>query len=386
MRPAAADRHVRAFDGLRGIAIALVLLRHLGEDLPARRLGGMVDAALNAGWLGVDVFFVLSGFLITGILLDARGDEAQPSEGYFQRFYARRALRIFPLYYLFLAVTIFIARPPMPHGTWWYWSYVSNVLIARHGWPEGFWETGHLWSLAVEEQFYLVWPAIIAWTPRRRLPVLCVAIIVSAIAMRIALIHQSAALGAYVLTPARADTLAVGATLAIALRSGARVKAAIARGSPMIAVAAIVVLAVLFATHRLDHRLTIGGLVLGSLATTLLTAACIGRIETTAWLRRMLEWRLLVSFGTYSYAIYLVQLPLRGGIDYWLGARFAAWPATIGVGAEAMLLAGGSWCIAWASWRLIERPILSLKRYVPMPRLTDARVGMIGSTGLGTTM
>src|SRR5579863_9160491 len=234
MRPAAADRHVRAYDGLRGIAIVLVLLRHLGEDLPARRLGGVVDAALNAGWLGVDVFFVLSGFLITGILLDARGDEAQPSEGYFLRFYARRALRIFPLYYLFLAVTIFIARPPMPHGTWWYWSYTSNVLIARHGWPEGLWETGHLWSLAVEEQFYLVWPAIIAWTPRRRLPVLCVAIIVGAIAVRIALIHQGAALGAYVLTPARADTLAVGAALAIALRSGPRVKDAIVRAAPIV--------------------------------------------------------------------------------------------------------------------------------------------------------
>src|SRR5215475_2056891 len=108
MQPAAADRHVRAFDGLRGIAIVLVLLRHVGEDLPARRLGGVVDAALSAGWLGVDVFFVLSGFLITGILLDARGDAAAPADGYFRRFYARRALRIFPLYYLFLAVTILI--------------------------------------------------------------------------------------------------------------------------------------------------------------------------------------------------------------------------------------------------------------------------------------
>src|SRR5262249_33425960 len=215
MQPAAADRHVRAFDGLRGIAILLVLLRHVGEDLPGRRLGGLVDAALNAGWLGVDVFFVLSGFLITGILLDARGDEAQPTPGYFRRFYARRALRIFPIYYLFLVIT-------RPSGMWWYVSYASNVLIARHGWPDGLLETGHPWSLAVEEQFYLVWPAIIAWTPRRWLAGLCVAVIGAAIAMRVLLIHQGAALAAYVLTPARADTLAIGATLAIALRSGPR--------------------------------------------------------------------------------------------------------------------------------------------------------------------
>jgi len=326
-RPTGAPQHVRAFDGLRGIAIILVLLRHVGEDSPARRVGGVVAAALNAGWLGVDVFFVLSGFLITGILLDARGDGAQPADGYFRRFYARRALRIFPAYYLFLAVVVLIGRPPMPHGAWWYWSYLPNVLIARHGWPDGTWDTGHLWSLAVEEQFYLVWPAIIAWTPRRRLPVLCLAVIVAAVALRVVLLP---ALAAYVLTPARADTLAVGAVLAIALRSGPRARDAVARAAPTIGVITAAVLGALFVTHRLDHRLTVGGLVLGSVAATLATAACIGRIGK-GWIRRALEWGPLVSFGKYSYAIYLVQLPLRGAIDYCLSAQLAAWPAMLGV-------------------------------------------------------
>jgi peptidoglycan/LPS O-acetylase OafA/YrhL len=345
----------------------LVVLRHVGEDGPARRVGGVVAAALNAGWLGVDVFFVLSGFLITGILLDARGDAAQPARGYFQRFYARRALRIFPAYYLFLAAVILIGRPPMPHGSWWYWSYLPNVLIARHGWPDGTWDTGHLWSLAVEEQFYLVWPAIIAWTPRRRLPAFCLVVIVAAVALRVVLLQHGAGLAAYVLTPARADTLAVGAALAIALRSGPRARAAFGRVAPTIGAAAVAVLGALFVTHQLDHRLTTGGLVLGSLAATLVTAACIGRIGSPGWTRQVLEWGPLVSFGTYSYAIYLVQLPLRGAIDYWFGGQFAAWPAVLGVGVEAVLLGGGSWCVAWVSWRLIERPILSLKRYVPMP-------------------
>jgi peptidoglycan/LPS O-acetylase OafA/YrhL len=366
-RPTATDRHVRAFDGLRGIAIVLVLLRHVGEDGPARRVGGVVAAALNTGWLGVDVFFVLSGFLITGILLDARGDAARPADGYFRRFYARRALRIFPAYYLFLAVVLTLGRPPMPHGTWWYWSYLSNALIARHGWPDGTWDTGHLWSLAVEEQFYLVWPAIIAWTPRQRLPALCLAVIVAAVVLRVVLIHQGAALAAYVLTPARADTLAVGAALAIALRGGPRARAAIAQLAPTVGAAAVAVLGALFVTHRLDHRLTVGGLVLGSLAATLAIAACIGRIGSGGWIRRVLEWGPLVSFGTYSYAIYLVQLPLRGAIDYWLGGHLATQPAMLGVGIEAVVLAGGSWCIACVSWRLVERPILSLKRLVPMP-------------------
>jgi peptidoglycan/LPS O-acetylase OafA/YrhL len=229
-----------------------------------------------------------------------------------------------------------------------------------------------LWSLAVEEQFYLVWPAIIAWTPRRRLPALCLAVIVAAVALRVVLLHQGAGLAAYVLTPARADTLAVGAVLAIALRSGPRARDAVARAAPTIGVITAAVLGALFVTHRLDHRLTVGGLVLGSVAAPLATAACIGRIGSKGWIRRALEWGPLVSFGTYSYAIYLVQLPLRGGIDYWLSGQLAAWPAMLGVGIETVLLGGGSWCIAWVSWRLVERPILSLKKYVPMPSAATA--------------
>jgi peptidoglycan/LPS O-acetylase OafA/YrhL len=362
-----ADRHVRAYDGLRGIAILLVLLRHLGEDGPASRVGGVFEAALKTGWLGVDVFFVLSGFLITGILVDARGEAAQPPPGYFRSFYARRALRIFPAYYLFLAVVVFIGRPSLSHGSWWYWSYLSNALIAWHGWPDGTWDTGHLWSLAVEEQFYLVWPTIIALTPRRGLPSVCLLCVLAAIALRFLLILRGYALAAYVLTPARADTLAIGAVLAIALRAGPRIRDAVAHSAPPIGMLALCMLAVLFATHGLDHRLSYGGLVVGSLATTLATASCIARIGNGGRLRRALEWAPLVSFGTYSYAVYLVQLPIRGAIDFWLGPRLTTWPAMLGVATEAALLGGGSWCMAWTSWRLFERPILSLKRFVPMP-------------------
>ena len=360
-------RHVRALDGLRGLAIVLVILRHVGEDGPARRVGGLISATLQSGWLGVDVFFVLSGYLITGILLDARGDADRPTDGYFRHFYARRALRIFPAYYLFLAVVVLIGRPPMPHGTAWYWTYLTNVLIARYGWPAGTWETGHLWSLAVEEQFYLVWPAIIAWTPRRRLPALCIGVILSAVALRAVLVHQGAALAAYVLTPPRADTLVLGAALALALRSGPRARDAVKRAAPAIGSVALGALGVLFVTHSLDHRLSFGGLVIGSAAAAIATAACIAQIGGGR-IRQVFEWGPLVSFGTYSYTIYLVQLPLRGALDYWLGDRLATWAPLPAVAAEGVLLAGASWGIAWVSWRLVERPILALKRYVPMPR------------------
>jgi peptidoglycan/LPS O-acetylase OafA/YrhL len=355
-RHASKHQHVRALDGLRGLAILLVLMRHVGEDAPAQRVGGVLHAALQSGWLGVDVFFVLSGFLITGILLDSRGP------GYFRNFYTRRALRIFPAYYMFLAIS--------PVGAWWYWTYLSNVMIARHGWPTGTWDMGHLWSLSVEEQFYLVWPAIIAWTPRRRLPVLCLTVILSAIALRAMLLHQGAALSAYVLTPARADTLVLGALLAIALRD-VQMRETVRRQTSLIGVLALGALSVLFVTHQLDHRLSFGGLVLGSVAATLATAACIVRISDGGRIRRIFEWAPLVSFGSYSYAIYLVQLPLRGGLDYWWGARLATMPPLVATAVEGVLLTGASWCVAWVSWRLLEQPILSLKRLAPMPRYTD---------------
>jgi len=140
------------------------------------------------------------------------------------------------------------------------------------------------------------------------------------------------------------------------------------RAAPAIGWTALGALAVLFVTHGLDHRLSTGGLLFGSMAAMLVTAACISRIAHRGRIRRVLEWGPLVSFGTYSYTIYLVQLPMRDALDHWLGGRFATWAPMLGVGVELALLVCASWYIAWVSWLLVEQPLLSLKRYVPMPR------------------
>ena len=151
--------HLPALDGLRGLAILLVLLRHFTEGAELRsKSGRWLAAALDAGWIGVDLFFVLSGFLITGILLEARR-----SQHYFRNFYVRRTLRIFPLYYGVLAVIFGIAPwlgwlvpevGPEEHSQAWLWAYGTNIIMSWTGSPllkHGWLNLNHFWSLAVEE-------------------------------------------------------------------------------------------------------------------------------------------------------------------------------------------------------------------------------------------
>src|SRR5437899_698335 len=174
-------------DGLRGVAILLVILNHaIAWPLqPATtRVDAVVGVVAYAGWMGVDLFFVLSGFLISGILLDTRG---QP--GWWPNFIARRALRIFPLYYGALTV-LFVLLPclvrcsntelvTLQENQRWYWTYTVNLLAAlTHGRGTPLY-TAHLWSLSIEEQFYLIWPLIVwACRPRTLLRVAGLAVLV----------------------------------------------------------------------------------------------------------------------------------------------------------------------------------------------------------------
>lgn len=168
-----------ALEGLRGLAILLVVLYHNFNFFPY----------FNYGWLGVDLFFVLSGFLITDILFNTIN-----TQNYFKNFYARRTLRIFPLYYLSLLLFLIIlpALPGFPldmsyyqKNQWWFWTYLQNwTLIFRYNPSSN--ALNHFWSLAVEEQYYLLWPFVIAWIKRpKRLLLFCLVALVAVIAARL---------------------------------------------------------------------------------------------------------------------------------------------------------------------------------------------------------
>src|ERR1041384_7611763 len=215
---AAPSRHIYpALDGLRGVAVLVVMLHNLTileqrDSLPAR----LWVFATDSGWIGVLLFFVLSGFLITGILLDERG-----APRFFRDFYLRLVLRIFPLYYLVLIVR-FAVMPWLVPGAGvplevalGYWLYVSNWTELYLQGVNGF---GQRWSLAVEEQFYLAWPLAVARLGARGLIWVCAALIALSAAARLVIVVCSLdRRWLYLSTVTRADALAFGALVAIAL-------------------------------------------------------------------------------------------------------------------------------------------------------------------------
>jgi peptidoglycan/LPS O-acetylase OafA/YrhL len=373
--------HIPALDGIRGIAILLVILRHASAgDVPTGTVAGVIHAVMRAGWIGVDVFFVLSGFLITGILLDSKG-----YPGYLTSFFGRRVLRIFPLYFGFLAVLFLVfpftalATSPeyvtLRHYQAWYWLYASNVLIALHGDGASGLHLGHTWSLAVEEQFYLLWPLVVMLAPRRRIGAICLALAGVAGVLRVALVF---ALGwgsdwGYMMMPARMDALLLGGALAFALREPALRRRIPSLRPGMVALAAALLVTLLFAVRPAgasnDPYVQVLGYPLLALGATGLLAFTI-LAPADSRLVGALSHPLLRTFGKYSYAVYLLHFPLLLVILRWLPP--SALPLVAGHPlAELLVLvvetAGVGLAAAMVSWRLLEQPFLSLKRYVPRP-------------------
>src|SRR6516162_10219634 len=169
----------------------MVMFRHYGALLDARSLPLHIMRTVSMfGWTGVDLFFVLSGFLITGILLDSR-----EAPNYFSAFYARRVLRIFPVYYFSLLVMYFLVMPHFAEArtgestlkTFGYIFYLQNWFM-----PVGF--MAHYWSLAVEEQFYLMWPMVVFLFPRHRILPIALGVSVGSTVLRLTLLAMNAPL------------------------------------------------------------------------------------------------------------------------------------------------------------------------------------------------
>lgn len=373
MTSAAEETRVPALDGVRGIAILLVMAHHFAQHLlPRHPIDQVVLSVTRAGWIGVDLFFVLSGFLITGILYDTR-----QARNYFRSFYARRILRIFPLYYAALAVMFVLPRlvgiDVLDHTNshWpWYWLYVSNVLTATDGWNSRF--VAHFWSLAIEEQFYLVWPLLVFLLPRRWLLGLCGGMIVVAAVMRGLLYDAGAGTTAnFTFTLTRADALAMGAGVALLMRSP-RGPAYLRRLAPWVCGFALPAAVIaLWSSGGVAWDMwgppgQVGGYTIIALASAAVVAWSVTS-PGQAPLNRFFGSRSLGFLGKYSYAMYVIHMPVDTALRF-LDLHVLRIGGTLGIVTPALvvtsILAGAITVgLALVSWHLVESPFLRLKRH-----------------------
>jgi len=356
--------YIPELDGIRAIAVLMVVMMHVlaPDDQSSKALLTVAPRVLTGfighGWLGVDLFFVLSGFLITGILLDTR-----ESPHYLRNFYGRRALRILPLYFLCIAV---MACFYPGNGAYFLLSLVFLANMAGLfgvSIPHG---PGVFWSLAIEEHFYLIWPWLVRALSRRALVFACASIIVAEPILRAVFVAR----GTDVYNPSwfRFDGLASGALLAIWFRSpwASRRRSLLAAGLCLATAVAITLAGLPFGILQK----TVAGMSLRYNQATLVY--CAGMLLAIswrgAWLTASLRWGFARLTGDLSYCLYLIHLSIIDGymvvFRHYVPSGFT-FPQLL---LRAIVVLGASYGLALLSRRFLERPILSLKRF-----LTDVR-------------
>ncbi len=366
---------VPALDGVRGVALSLVVIYHVrafGHVEAKSTLELAFSRIVQEAWVGVDLFFVLSGFLITNILLRAKG-----TEHYYRNFIMRRVLRIFPLYYLFVAL-FFVVLPrvfpwhlelaKLPGLQAWYWFYVPNVRIFLHGdWDALYAE--HCWSLAIEEQFYLVWPLVVALLSRRALVWVSALGTIFSLVFRIVLAINGAGWAKLiVLTPAHLDGVMIGSILAAYEPMLTKVPE---RGRRILLAVGGIGLALLIASRLLPVPYLMKLFALSITGWSVTFAAFVGLVamaSETSWLGRVMSLRPLRWIGTYSYGLYLLHEPIFRELGARLptvnGPAWRQWLLIAGLGIPA------SAALAWLVFHGYEKQFLALKRYFPTGKRT----------------
>lgn len=352
--------HIPSLDGIRGFAIILVLLFHCFPYI----------SIFKMGWIGVDLFFVLSGFLITGILVDT-----VERKHYYKNFILKRVLRIFPLYYFSLAIFLFVLPMLGPsmfssldlgftytHQAW-YWLYASNWLLSlNEGWNHGA-GINHFWSLSIEEQFYLLWPLFILIFRKRNLLSLCGLIVCLSILIRLILFISHISYPAlYMLTITRADSLSIGGCIAIMIRQDWGIKL-FKRITPYIAgVVLVIILVGVYISGSANPYTPFFGTFGYSLLDIFFGCIIILGLSDFFFFKRLFSSRILRFWGKYSYSMYIFHHPIE---VYLFSTSIQFIPNKMAnnllISIISVLL---TIVISLITWHAFEERFLRLKKYI----------------------
>jgi peptidoglycan/LPS O-acetylase OafA/YrhL len=377
--PMLQEQRIPSLDGLRGLAAVMVLIGHCSALAIEQSLWFWLPFSFS--WLGVELFFVLSGFLITAILLEQLG-----KAHYFTNFYGRRLLRTVPLYYVLQTLLVFVLPPLVlnsemlglvagwRHRAPWYYAFMANALAFRYGdFPHD--PLDITWSLSVEEQFYAFWPLVIILITRgealKRLGWLLLAVV----GLRVTLVfHGWSPHEINMFTPARLDSLVIGGMIAV-LRQRGRLTVDLKKKCKWIMVGAAILWCVIRAPDSPLHPYTewlepfdvtrralyypLMGVFFGGLIVLCITSS-------QSWFVRMLESRVFVTLGLWSYGIFLTH----NSINYLLQS-YRLSERLVGAGSAApfvhiFLTLIFSILSAALCHYVIEKPFLRLKRYLPL--------------------
>ncbi len=369
--------YIKGFDGLRAIAVLWVMFGHISPSLNWPVTAGyqkLVVLFANTGWIGVQLFFVLSGFLITGILL---AKKSQPH--LLRNFYIRRSLRIFPIYYLFLFF-FFILLPffnialdwtnGAVENQIWYWTYLQN--FARPFTESG--ALAPLWSLAIEEQYYLLWPLLTLKLKPKQLVYVCIFMVVSAPIFRYVLFYDVLNLfddagvaksATYNFTFARWDAIAFGSLLAVLINQQKVPKLLIEHAGKLLLVTLFIIL-VNIAIFKNFSAINSGVSLLNQTLAGILFVLLVYWVEGGASLRlvNVLESAFFRYIGKYSYSIYLFHLPITvAWLEFYkpdfseLGAELT----TLHLLFHFVLVLTATFALSSLSWHFIEQPLLKFK-------------------------
>ncbi|MCX6109772.1 MAG: acyltransferase [Proteobacteria bacterium] len=375
------DARILSLDGIRGLAILMVVIGHASE--PGVAINSFFKVPFSLCWTGVELFFVLSGFLITTLLFEQVGQA-----DYFRQFYVRRILRIVPLFYVLLILLVFVTPLVIPdvevqemaigwqHRSPWYFAFLSNILALRLGdFPLD--PLAVSWSLSVEEQFYLVWPVVVLLLRRSGRPMLgLLGLLGAAATLRMALLHLGWGDHAiYVFTPTRMDPLIIGSMLAVLRLQGYFTESA----GEVAKVLAFTVLGVILLTAAFmgifpdfsQHQplfLAARQLLYYPAISTLFGALLVwGVVAPSAWWSVWLQRPWLMTLGTWSYGIYLTHNFINHAVEYlgltygWLGYTL------LGQGMHYLCTLSISILVGAGCYYLVERPCLRLRACLRKP-------------------